>query len=152
MTVTFESHLLLILYLYIDAICDQTDDYSLKKRGIIMLGLILTWLVTAVSFLIIARLPFLGIEIDSFGKAAISAVVFGLLNAILLPILTLFTLPFIIITLGLFFFVLNAIIFGLAAALVPGFRLRYGFWSALLGSICLTIINSILLRIVAQIA
>jgi putative membrane protein len=51
--------------------------------------------------------------------------------------------------LGLFFFVLNAIIFGLAAVIVPGFSLRYGFWSALLGSITLAIINSILLRIVA---
>ncbi len=53
-----------------------------------MAGLILTWLVTAVSFLIISRLPFLGIEIDGFGKAAITAIVFGILNAILLPILT----------------------------------------------------------------
>ncbi|MEA5552155.1 phage holin family protein [Anabaena cylindrica UHCC 0172] len=116
-----------------------------------MTGLILTWLVTAVSFLIISRLPFLGIEIDNFGKAAISAIVFGILNAILLPILTLFTLPLIILTIGFFFFILNAIIFALAAAIVPGFRLRYGFWSALLGSITLSIINSILLRLVESI-
>ncbi|MBD2440922.1 phage holin family protein [Nostoc sp. FACHB-110] len=112
-----------------------------------MIGLIMTWLVTTVSFLIIARLPFLGIEIDSFSKAAISAIVFGILNAILLPVLTFFTFPFIILTLGLFFFVLNAIIFGLSALIVPGFRLRYGLWSALLGSITLAIINSVLLRI-----
>ncbi|MFW9263075.1 hypothetical protein A4S05_01890 [Nostoc sp. KVJ20] len=116
-----------------------------------MIGFIITWLVTAVSFLIIARLPFLGIEIDGFGKAAISAIVFGILNAVLLPILTFFTFPFIILTLGLFFFVLNAIIFGLSALIVPGFRLRHGFWSALLGSITLAIINSILLRLVASI-
>jgi putative membrane protein len=102
--------------------------------------------------LIIARIPFLGIEVDSFSKAAISAIVFGILNAILLPVLTFFTFPFIILTLGLFFFVLNAIIFGLSALIVPGFRLRYGFWSALLGSITLAIINSVLLRIVAPIA
>jgi putative membrane protein len=114
-----------------------------------MIDIILTWLVTAVSFLIISRLPFLGIDIDGFGKAAISAAVFGILNAFLLPVLSFFSLPFIIITLGLFLFVLNAIIFGLAAAIVPGFRLRYGFWSALLGSITLAIINSILLRVVA---
>ncbi|NMG08279.1 phage holin family protein [Brasilonema sp. UFV-L1] len=116
-----------------------------------MTGLILTWLVTAVSFLIIAKLP-IGVEIDSFGKALISAAVFGILNAILLPILTFFTFPFIIVTLGLFFFILNAIIFGLAAYLVPGFRLIWGFWSALLGSLALAIINSILLRLVAQIS
>ncbi|MBH8554105.1 phage holin family protein [Nostocaceae cyanobacterium CENA357] len=113
-------------------------------------GLILTWLVTTVSFLIISKLP-IGVEIDNFGKALISATVFGILNALLLPILTFFTFPFILITLGLFFFVLNAIIFGLAAAIVPGFSLRWGFWSALIGSIALSIINTILLRLVAPI-
>ncbi len=113
-------------------------------------GLILTWLVTSVSFLIISKLP-IGVEIDNFGKALISAAVFGILNALLLPILTFFTFPFILITLGLFFFVLNAIIFGLAAAIVPGFSLRWGFWSALIGSIALSIINTILLRLVAPI-
>ncbi len=113
-----------------------------------MVGLILTWLVTGISFLIISKLP-IGVEIDSFGKALITAAVFGILNALLLPVLTLFTLPFIILTLGLFFFVLNSIIFGLSAALVPGFRLRYGFWSAMIGSIALAIINSILLSLIA---
>ena len=116
-----------------------------------MVGLIWTWLVTAVSFLIIARLP-IGVEIDGFGKALISAAVFGILNAIVLPILTFFTFPFIIVTLGLFFFVFNAIIFALAAYLVPGFSLKWGIWSALIGSIALAIINSILLRLVAPIA
>ncbi|MBD2773705.1 phage holin family protein [Iningainema tapete] len=108
-----------------------------------MLGIIITWLVTTISFLIISRLP-IGVEIDSFGKAAISAIVFGILNALLRPILSFFTFPIIILTLGLFLVVLNAIIFGLAAFLVTGFRLRWGFWSALLGSIALSIINSLL--------
>ncbi|MBV6623187.1 MAG: phage holin family protein [Rivularia sp. (in: Bacteria)] len=108
-----------------------------------MAGLILTWLVTAISFLIISKLP-IGVEIDSFGKALITATIFGILNALLLPVLTFFTLPFIILTLGLFFFVLNSIIFGLSATIVPGFRLRYGFWSATIGSIALAIVNSIL--------
>ncbi len=113
-----------------------------------MVGLILTWLVTAISFLIISRLP-IGVEIDNFGKALITAAVFGILNALLLPILTFFTLPFIILSLGLFFFVLNSIIFGISAAIVPGFRLRYGFWSATIGSIALAIMNSILLALIA---
>lgn len=112
-----------------------------------MLDIILAWLVTTISFLIIARLP-IGIEIDSLGKAAISAAVFGILNAILLPILAFFTFPVILLSFGLFFFILNAIIFALAAALVPGFTLRWGFWSALIGSIALAIVNSILLAIV----
>ena len=108
-----------------------------------MTALLITWLVTTISFLIISRLP-IGVEIDSFGKAAISALVFGILNALLRPILGFFTFPLIILTLGLFLFVLNAIIFGLAAWLVPGFRLRWGFWSALIGSIALSIINSLI--------
>jgi putative membrane protein len=116
-----------------------------------MVGLIITWLVTSVSFLIISRLP-IGVEVDSFGKALISAAVFGVLNAILLPILTLITFPFILLTLGLFFFILNAIIFGVAAALVPGFRLRWGIWSAIIGSIALAVINSLLLNVVALFA
>lgn len=112
-----------------------------------MADILLTWLVTTVSFLIIARLP-IGVELDSFGKAAISAAVFGVLNALLRPILVFFGFPFIVITLGLFLFVLNAIIFGIAAAIVDGFRLRFGFWSALLGSISLSIVNSILLSFI----
>lgn len=86
-----------------------------------MIGILVTWLVTALSFLIISKLP-IGVEVDSFGKALISAAVIGILNALLLPILSFFTLPFIILTIGLFFFVLNAIIFGIAAYLVNGFR------------------------------
>ena len=113
-----------------------------------MLGILITWLVTTISFLIIARLP-LGVEIDSFGKAAVSAAVFGVLNALLRPLLGFFTFPLILLTLGLFLFVLNAIIFGLAAALVTGFRLRWGIWSALLGSIALSLINSILFNLLA---
>lgn len=94
-----------------------------------MTGILVTWLVITVSFLIISKLP-IGVEIDSFGKALTSAAVFGILNAILRPILGLFTFPLIILTFGLFLFVLNAIIFGLAAMLVPGFRLRWGFWAS----------------------
>lgn len=113
-----------------------------------MVGLLIIWLVTTISFLIISKLP-IGVEIDSFGKAAISAAVFGILNALLRPILGFFTFPFIILTFGLFMFVVNAIIFGLAAALVPGFRLRWGFWSALIGAIALSIVNSLLFNVLA---
>lgn len=112
-----------------------------------MIRLLVVWLVTTISFLIISKIP-IGVEIDSFRKAAISAAVFGILNAILTPILGILTLPFIVLTLGLFLLILNAIIFGLAAAIVPGFRLRWGFWSALLGSLALSIINSIILSLI----
>ncbi len=115
-----------------------------------MIGLIATWLVTTISFLIISKLP-IGVEIDSFGKAAIAAAVFGVLNALFLPVLSFFTLPLVILTLGLFLLVLNAILFAIAAYLVDGFRLRWGFWSALLGSFILAVVNSALLRVVAYI-
>ncbi len=88
------------------------------------------------------------IEIDSLKTAAIAAAVIGILNAILLPILAIFTLPVIFLTFGLFFFVLNSIIFSVAARLVNGFQLRYGFWSSTMGSLILAVINSILLVIV----
>ena len=110
-------------------------------------GLLITWLITAVSLLIISRLP-IGVEIDSIQKALIAAVVFGVLNAIVRPVLLVLTIPFTILTLGLFLFVLNGIIFGLAAYLVNGFRLRYGFWSAILGAFLLSLTNSLLAQIV----
>lgn len=58
-----------------------------------------------------------------------------------------FTFPLILLTFGLFLFVLNAVIFGLAAAIVPGFRLRYGIWSALIGAIALSVINSLIFNL-----
>lgn len=114
-----------------------------------MIGILITWLVTTISFLIISKIP-IGIEIDSFKKAAISAAVFGVLNALLRPLLGLLTFPIIFLTFGLFAFVLNAIIFGIAAYLVEGFRLRWGFWSALIGSIALGIVNSLLVNLLAS--
>jgi putative membrane protein len=114
-----------------------------------MIGILLTWLVTTISFLIISKIP-IGIEIDSFKKAAISAAVFGVLNALLRPLLGFLTFPIIFLTFGLFAFVLNAIIFGIAAYLVEGFRLRWGFWSALIGSIALGIVNSLLFNLLAS--
>lgn len=114
-----------------------------------MIGIFLTWLITTISFLIIFKIP-IGIEIDSFKKAAISAAVFGILNALLRPLLGFLTFPILFLTFGLFAFVLNAIIFGLAAYLVEGFRLRWGLWSALIGSIALGIVNSLLFNLLAS--
>ena len=116
-----------------------------------IVSLAITWLVTSVSFFIISKLP-LGVEIDSFGKAIISAAVFGLLNVIVQPFVSGLSLPLIWIwlTFGLFMIVVNAIIFGLAAWLVDGFRLRWGIWSALLGAIALGFINSLLYNVLAK--
>lgn len=111
--------------------------------------LLVIWLVTAVSFVIISKIP-TGVEIDDFKKALISAAVFGVLNAIVRPVIAVVTVPVLGVIFSDFFLrtVLNMIIFGLAAYLVEGFRLRWGIWSALLGSIALGFINSILLSLI----
>jgi putative membrane protein len=106
-------------------------------------SLVIAWLVTSVSFFIISKLP-IGVDIDTFGKAMISAAVFGLLNALVRPVFVFFGFPLVLVTFGLFMIVINAAIFGLAAWLVEGFRLRWGIWSALLGAIALGFINSLL--------
>ncbi len=108
-----------------------------------LIGLLVAWLVTAVSLFLISKLP-TGVEISSFQKALISAIVFGLLNAFVRPVIAFFTFPFIFFTFGLFSVVINAIIFLLAAALVDGFSLRWGFWSALIGAFLLGFINSLI--------
>lgn len=115
-----------------------------------IVSLLITWLVTSVSLFIISKLP-TGVEIDSFQKALISAAVFGLLNALLGPILGFLAFPLTFITFGLFAIVLNGIIFGLAAYLVTGFRLRWGFWSALIGAFALSIINSLIYKLLGAI-
>ncbi|MEZ2225484.1 MULTISPECIES: phage holin family protein [unclassified Microcoleus] len=111
-----------------------------------IVSLAIAWLVTSVSFFIISKLP-IGVDIDTFGKAMISAAVFGLLNVLVQPLVTGLTLPLIWLTFGLFMVVVNAIIFGLAAWLVDGFRLRHGIWSALIGAMALGFVNSFLFKI-----
>jgi putative membrane protein len=115
-----------------------------------ILPFLITCLVTAVSLVIISKLP-LGVEVDSFAKAAIAGLVFGVLNAFVKPVLFWVTIPFTFLTLGLFLLVLNAFIFGLAAWLVEGFRLRWGLMSAFLGAIALSLINSILSAILERV-
>lgn len=105
-----------------------------------MLYFLLTWLVTAIALIVTANIvP--GFAVTSFGAALLAAVVIGLVNAIVKPILVILTLPLTIITLGLFLFVVNAITIWLAGVLTPGFDVR-GLLPALLGSIVLTLVTS----------
>lgn len=114
-----------------------------------LIGILITWAITSISLFIISKLP-LGIDIDGFNKALVSAAVFGILNALLGPILRFLGAPITFLTLGLFAIVINAIIFGLAAWLVQGFRLRWGIGSALLGAIALGIINSLIFQVLGN--
>lgn len=104
-----------------------------------MIAFIVHLVLTAVLLLIVASVV-KGIEIKSFGAALIGAFVLGLVNALVRPIMVFLTLPLTILTFGLFLLVINALMLGLAAALVPGFRVR-GFVPALFGSLLLTLLN-----------
>jgi putative membrane protein len=103
---------------------------------------LLHWLLSAVALLIVANIvP--GIEVDSFGSALAAAVVIGLVSATLGFFLKLLLLPFIVITLGVIYFVINGMMLMLASALVPGFRVR-GLLAATSGAIVLTIVDYLL--------
>ena len=86
-----------------------------------------------------------GIKFDSFWTAIIVAIVLAILNAIVKPILILFTLPITVFTFGLFLFVINALIILLAEKLVSGFQVD-GFWWALLFSLLLSLLTSLLYK------
>ena len=104
-----------------------------------MLGMLIRWLLSALALILTSKIvP--GITVDSFTALLIAAIVLGLVNAIVKPILVFFTLPLTFLTLGLFLLVVNAITFGLAAWLVPGFSVN-GFFPAMLGSIVMAILS-----------
>ena len=86
-----------------------------------------------------------GVDIDSFWAAIVLAIVLALLNAIVKPLLIFFTFPLTILTLGLFLFVINALIILLADSLVDGFHVD-GFWWALLFSLLLSIVTTVLFK------
>ncbi|MEO0373765.1 MAG: phage holin family protein [Cyanobacteria bacterium P01_A01_bin.17] len=110
-----------------------------------MIGLLVKFVVTVISLLIISKLPVVGVDIDSPGKAAISAIVIGILNVLMWPLIKLFSsLPLHLDFLPVF--ILNVIIFGLAAALVPGFRLQNKLLSAIFGAALLTLFNVLIQR------
>ncbi|QBM30531.1 MULTISPECIES: phage holin family protein [Hydrogenophaga] len=94
---------------------------------------IVTWLLAACALLLVAYL-YPGVQVQSFTSALIAAFVIGLFNMVLRPILVLLTLPVTLITLGLFLFVINALLFWAAASVLDGFHVN-GFGAALLGSL-----------------
>jgi putative membrane protein len=110
------------------------------------MNLILVWILNAVALLVVAYiLP--GISVASFGSALIAALVLGLLNMLVKPVLVLLTLPITIVTLGLFLIVLNALLFWLAGSILRGFQVT-GFWWAVGGAILYSIISGLLSRII----
>lgn len=104
-----------------------------------MVELLASWLISAVV-IIIATMILPGVHVANFTTALLAALVLGVINAVLKPILVILTLPINIVTLGLFTFVINALLILLAAHIVPGFTVN-GFWWALLFSLVLSILR-----------
>ena len=103
------------------------------------------WLLSGVALLIVAKLlP--GIQVDGIGAALIAALVIGLVGATVGVILKIVLLPFIILTLGIVYFLINGLLLKLASEFVPGFRVD-GCLPAVLGSILLTIVDYVLNRL-----
>lgn len=104
--------------------------------------LLLHWILSAVAVWLVAHIvP--GISVSGPVAALIAALVIGLVNATLGLLLKIVTFPLTILTLGLFWFVINALMLELAAALVPGFQVR-GFVAALIGAVMLSLVSSVL--------
>ena len=112
-----------------------------------MRGWIVHWLLSGVALLIVANiLP--GIQVDTFGSALIAALVIGFVSATVGLLLKIVLLPFILITLGIVYFLINGLMLKLASALVPGFSV-HGFLTAVFGSILLTLVDYVLNRLIA---
>jgi putative membrane protein len=116
-------------------------------RQIIMVSLLLHWVISALSLMIVAYI-FPGIQLQGTGAALIAPIVIGLINATIGFVLKIITLPLTILTLGIFWLIINALMLQLAAALVPGFYVS-GFVSAFFGAIVLSIVSMILRSLVS---
>jgi putative membrane protein len=95
--------------------------------------ILIRWLLLAAALLLVAYL-YPGVTVRSFGSAMAAAFVLGLLNTLLRPVLVVLTLPVTLLTLGLFLFVINALMFYFAASMLEGFHVA-GFTAALIGSL-----------------
>lgn len=101
--------------------------------------LVITWLINAVA-LIALPYVFSSITVDSFLTALVVALVLGLINTLIRPVLVLLTLPVTILTLGLFIFVINGLLFWAVGSFIQGFHVA-GFWSGVFGAIVYSLIS-----------
>ncbi len=101
--------------------------------------LLLVWLINALALL---ALPYLvpSVQVDSLTVALVAALVLGFVNTLIRPVLVVLTLPATILTLGLFIFVINGLLFWMVASWLEGFHVA-GFWSAILGALVYAIIS-----------
>jgi putative membrane protein len=102
---------------------------------------LLKWLINALALIVITKLV-AGFHVDTFYSALVAALIIGLLNALIRPVLIILTLPVSIITLGLFTFVINALLIWFTSTIVKGFSVD-GFWPALLAALILWAVSTI---------
>jgi len=107
-----------------------------------MLMLLARWIVNAAALLLVAYL-YPGVAVTSFFAALIAALVLGIVNAVVRPFLVILTLPVTLLTLGLFIFVINGLLFWFVGSFVPGFHVA-GFWAGVFGAIVYSIISWVL--------
>jgi putative membrane protein len=104
-----------------------------------VLRLILVWLINALALIAVAYLmP--SITVSSFGAALVAALVLGLVNAVVRPVLVLLTLPVTVLTLGLFIFVINGLLFWMVGTWLEGFAVA-GFWAGVFGAILFSLVS-----------
>jgi putative membrane protein len=104
--------------------------------------IVLAWLINAVALIALPYI-FTSITVDSFVTALLVAAVLALVNALIRPLLVLLTLPVTILTLGLFIFVINGLLFWAVGSFVPGFHVG-GFWSGVFGAIVYSLLSWLL--------
>lgn len=107
-----------------------------------MLYMLYSWIVSAAAFMLASTiLP--GFHVESLGTAFLGAAVLGVFNAIVRPVIILFTLPVTVLTLGLFLFVVNGLVLGLVAWLIPGIVIANLLW-AIAAALVISIVNAVL--------
>jgi putative membrane protein len=104
-----------------------------------MKGILVRWLVLTAA-IIVASYLLEGIQVEGFLSAFFAAAILGVLNAFFRPILIVLTLPINILTLGLFTFIINALLLKMASGVISGFDVR-GFWAAIFGSIIISVVS-----------
>ena len=105
-------------------------------------------LMNAIAFLIVSWL-YSGIQVSNFGTAVIAALILGLINAFLRPILLILTLPINFLTFGVFTFIINGLLLLLTASLYSGLSVK-GFWAAVIAALLLSIVNAILSSVLVK--
>ncbi|MEM1057748.1 MAG: phage holin family protein [Verrucomicrobiota bacterium] len=109
-----------------------------------MPAILLRWLAIVVALFIAAHLPFLGIAYSSWQTLLVAGLILGLLNAFVRPLLLIFTLPLVIFTLGLFIWVVNALLLLLVSYLMGDGFVVPNFWSALGGALIISLVGVLL--------